>query len=224
MHPTDPEEGYFADGMVDDIIHALACLKELFVVARGSVLGYGGATIDVRAIGKELGVRYVLYGSVRRSGGRLHIETQLSDAETGTIIRSDQYEGGLTDVFELQGRITVNVVRDGGAARPRARADAQRGGHRREPDGLRLPAAGARPPLSPGLRVVLAWRGACCSMPSPSDPRYALAYAYIAQWYSFRVGEIGSTDPEADAAASLRTPSSRWNWTARTPGAGDLRP
>ena len=102
MHPTDPEESYFADGIVDDIIHGLAALKELFVVSRGSALGYGGATLDVRAIGRELGVRYVLYGSVRRSGGRLRIETELSDAETGTIIRSDQYDGSLTDLLELQ--------------------------------------------------------------------------------------------------------------------------
>ena len=79
-----PEEAYFADGIVDDIIYALAGLKELFVVSRGSTLGYGGEEVDVRAIGDALGVRYVLYGSVRRAAGRLRIATELSDAETGT--------------------------------------------------------------------------------------------------------------------------------------------
>jgi TolB-like protein len=111
MRPTSPEESYFASGVVDNIIHGLAALKELFVVARGSVLGYGGSTIDVRAISKELGVRYVLYGSVRRFSGRLRIETELSDADTGTVVRSDQYDGDLDDLFELQGRIAINVVR-----------------------------------------------------------------------------------------------------------------
>jgi TolB-like protein len=122
MQPTTPEESYVATGVVEEIIYALASLKELFVVARSSVLGYGGATIDARAIGRELGARYVLYGSVRRASGRLHVETQLSDAETGTVVRSDLFEGDLDDLFELQRRITVNVVRTVagvGARRPR---------------------------------------------------------------------------------------------------------
>lgn len=77
MHLANPNEVYFADGIVDDIIYGLATIKELFVVSRGSTLGYGGAAIDVHAIGRELGVRYVLYGSVRRFGGRLRIGTEL---------------------------------------------------------------------------------------------------------------------------------------------------
>ncbi len=81
------------------------------MVSRGSTLGYGGANIDVRAIGRELGVRYILYGSVRRSGGRVRIGTELSDAETGTVVRSDQYDGDLADLFALQDRIAISVVK-----------------------------------------------------------------------------------------------------------------
>ena len=109
-YQKDPEEAYFADGIVDDIIYALAGLKELFVVSRGSTLGYGGDEVDARAIGQALGVRYVLYGSVRRDAGRLRIATELSDAETGAIIRSDKYEGELGDLFTLQDRISASVV------------------------------------------------------------------------------------------------------------------
>ena len=109
-YQKDPEEAYFADGIVDDIIYALAGLKELFVVSRGSTLGYGGDEVDTRAIGQALGVRYVLYGSVRRDAGRLRIATELSDAETGAIIRSDKYEGELGDLFTLQDRISASVV------------------------------------------------------------------------------------------------------------------
>ena len=203
MRPTSPEEGYFATGIVDEIIQALASLKELFVVARGSVLGYGGATIDVRAIGKELGVRYVLYGSVRRSGGRLHIETQLSDADTGTVVRSDVYEGHLTDVFQLQRRITVNVVR---TVAPHIRERELMRARRTPPESLTaydflLQALDRLYRLdyeSFSLARGLLQRAIA------NDPGYALAHAYIAQWYGFKVGEIGSTEPAADAAASLR--------------------
>ena len=80
------------------------------MVSRGSTLGYGGDEVDVRAIGEALDVRYVLYGSVRREAGRLRIATELSDAETGAIIRSDKYEGDLGDLFTLQDRISASVV------------------------------------------------------------------------------------------------------------------
>ena len=111
MNIANPDEAYFADGIVDDIIRGLAGLKELFVVSRGSSLGFGGRNIDVRAIGRQLGVRYILYGSVQRTSRSLRIGTELSDAETGDVIRSDQYEGDLDDLFALQDRIALNVVK-----------------------------------------------------------------------------------------------------------------
>ena len=111
MNLATPDEGYFADGVVDDIIRGLAGLKELFVVSRGSSLGFGGRNIDVREIGRQLGVRYVLYGGVQRTMTTVRIVTELSDAESGEVIRSDLHEGDLGELFALQDRIAINVVR-----------------------------------------------------------------------------------------------------------------
>ncbi len=83
MNLANPEEGYFADGMVDDIVRSLAAVKELFVVSRGSALNYGGRNIDVREIGRQLGVRYILYGSVQRTSTVLRISAELSEADFG---------------------------------------------------------------------------------------------------------------------------------------------
>jgi class 3 adenylate cyclase/TolB-like protein/Tfp pilus assembly protein PilF len=203
MQPTIPEESYFATGVVDEIIHALASLRELFVVSHASVLGYGGLTIDVHAIGEQLGVRYVLYGSVRRSGGRLHIETQLSDAQTGTVIRPDVYEGDLADVFELQQRIVENVVR---TVAPHVRERELVRARRTPPESLTaydflLQALDRLYRLD--YESFSQARG-LLQQAVAHDPLYALAHAYLAQWYGFRVGEMGSTEPVMDAAASIR--------------------
>ncbi len=199
-HQNGQAEAYFADGVVDVIIHALAALKELFVISRGSTLGYGGASIDVRSIGRELGVRYVLYGSVHRAGGKLRIRTELSDTETGAVIRSDQYDGALAELFELQDRIAINVVK---AIAP----------HVRERELLR--AMRKHPQNMTAYDLVLQALDLLYRMDDESfsrargllqqaialDPGYAPAHSYAAYWYVFRVGEIGSTNPEADAAA-----------------------
>jgi TolB-like protein len=107
---TDPEQDYFADGMVDEIITALSKLHWLFVIARNSSFAYKGRAIDVKQVGRELGVRYVLDGSVRRAGNRLRIVGQLVDATTGTAIWADRFEGDMADVFELQDMVTTQVV------------------------------------------------------------------------------------------------------------------
>ncbi len=106
----DAEQDYFADGMADEIITALSRCSSLFVIARNSSFTYKGKDIDVRRIGRELGVRYVLEGSVRRSGNRLRILGQLVDATSGTHIWADRFEGDTSDVFDLQDRITEGVV------------------------------------------------------------------------------------------------------------------
>ncbi len=105
----DPEQDYFADGMAEDITTALARCSGLFVIARNSSFTYRAA-VDVRRVGRELGVGYVLEGSVRRSGERLRISGQLIDAASGTHLWADRYDGDRGDVFELQDRITQNVV------------------------------------------------------------------------------------------------------------------
>jgi TolB-like protein len=106
----DPEQEYFADGMAEEIITALSRCSWLFVISRNSSFTYKGRTVDVREIGRELGVRYVLEGSVRRSGERLRITGQLTDAASGMSIWADRFDGDRNDVFELQDHITESVV------------------------------------------------------------------------------------------------------------------
>ena len=106
----DPEQEYFADGMVEEIITALSRIRWLFVIARNSSFTYKGRAIDVKQVGRELGVRYVLEGSVRRAGGRVRITAQLIDAASGAHLWADRFAGSLEDVFELQDRVAVNVA------------------------------------------------------------------------------------------------------------------
>jgi TolB-like protein len=106
----DAEQTYFADGMVDEIITALSRIKWLFVIARTSSFTYRNQGIDVRQIGRELGVRYVLEGSVRKTDNRVRIMPQLIDAQTGAHVWADRFEGALDDVFELQDRLSAQVV------------------------------------------------------------------------------------------------------------------
>ena len=106
----DPEQDYFADGMVEDIVTGLSRIKWLFVIARNSSFVYKGRAVDVRQVGRELGVRYVLEGGVRKSGSRLRVTAQLVEAETGAHLWADKFDGGLKDVFEFQDQITERVV------------------------------------------------------------------------------------------------------------------
>jgi len=106
----DPEQEYFADGVVEDIIAALSRIRWLFVIARNSSFTYKGRTVDAKGISQELGVRYVLEGSVRKCGNKVRITGQLIDATNGTHIWAERFEGALNDIFELQDQITESVV------------------------------------------------------------------------------------------------------------------
>jgi TolB-like protein/class 3 adenylate cyclase/Flp pilus assembly protein TadD len=106
----DPEQEYFADGMVEEIITALSRIRWLFVIARNSTFTYKGQAVDVKQIGRELGVRYVLEGSVRKGGNRVRITAQLIDAETGTHLWADRFDGPLEDVFDLQDKVAISVA------------------------------------------------------------------------------------------------------------------
>jgi adenylate cyclase len=120
----DPEQEYFADGMVEDIISGLSYLPWLMVIARNSTFTYKGKAVDVKQVGRELGVRYVLEGRVRKAGARVRITGQLIDATTGGHIWAGRFDGALEDVFDLQDRVTANVV---GAIEPRLqRAEIER--------------------------------------------------------------------------------------------------
>jgi len=106
----DPEQEYFVDGMVEEIITALSRIRWLFVIARNSTFTYKGRPADVKEVGRELGVRYVLEGSVRKAGMQVRITGQLIDAMTGTHLWADRFDGSLEDIFELQDRVAVCVA------------------------------------------------------------------------------------------------------------------
>ena len=106
----DPEQEYFADGMVEDITTALSRIRWLFVIARNSAFTYKGRAVDVRQVGRELGVRYVLEGSVRKAGSRVRITGQLVEAETGRHVWADRFDGDFADVFEIQDRVTTAIA------------------------------------------------------------------------------------------------------------------
>ena len=181
------EQEYFADGMVEDIITELARFRWLFVIARNSCFTYKGRAVDVKQVGRELGVRYVLEGSVRKAGGRVRITGQLIEAETGAHLWADRFEGLLEDVFELQDRVTSSVV---GRIAPRLeQAEIERA--RRKPTErldaydhyLRGMEAFRR--FSPGTNdEALALFTRACAL----DPDYAGAYAMAARCYLQRVG------------------------------------
>jgi adenylate cyclase len=106
----DPEQEYFADGMVEEIITALSRIRWLFVIARNSSFTYKGQAIDVKQVGRELGVRYVLEGSVRKAAGRVRITAQLIDGTNGAHLWADRFDGSLEDVFELQDKVAISVA------------------------------------------------------------------------------------------------------------------
>ncbi|MER8710519.1 adenylate cyclase, partial [Mesorhizobium sp. M1088] len=114
----DPDQEYFADGLVEDIITGLSRVNSFFVIARNSSFTYKGRAVDLRQVGRELGVRYVLEGSIRRAGSRVRISGQLVDAISGHHVWADRFEGDVSDIFDLQDKVTESVV---GAVEPSIR-------------------------------------------------------------------------------------------------------
>jgi len=129
----DPEQEYFADGMVEEITAALCRVRDFFVIARNSAFSYKGRAVPVQQISRELGVRYLIVGSVRRAGDRVRITTQLIDGPSGNHLWANRYEGGITDVFDLQDRITESVV---GAIQPSVRSAEIERSRRKRPESL----------------------------------------------------------------------------------------
>ena len=149
----DPEQEYFADGMVEEIITALSRMRWLFVIARNSSFAYKGQAVDVKQVGRELGVRYVLEGSVRKAANRVRITAQLIDASTGAHLWADRFDGTLEDIFDLQDQVTASVV---GAIAPKLeQAEIERAKRKptREPRCLRLLLARNSKP-APGSRGI----------------------------------------------------------------------
>jgi adenylate cyclase len=106
----DPEQQYFADGMVEEIITALSRIRWLFVIARNSTFTYKSQAVDVKQVGRDLGVRYVLEGSVRKGGNRVRITAQLIEAETGAHLWADRFDGSMEDIFDLQDQVATSVA------------------------------------------------------------------------------------------------------------------
>jgi adenylate cyclase len=172
----DPEQEHFADGMVEDIITGLSRSRSLLVIARNSTFTYKGKAVDIKQVGRELGVRYVLEGSVRKSGNRVRITGQLIDATTGAHLWADRFDGLLDDVFDLQDRVTSSVV---GAILPHLeRAEIERA--QRKPTEslraydyyLRALASSYRFTREANLEILELTRAA-----STIDPQFALPYA-----------------------------------------------
>ena len=198
----DPEQDYFADGMVEDIITALARMRAFFVIARNSSFVYKGRAVDIKQVGRELGVRYVLEGSVRRSGNRVRITGQLIEAENGHHVWADRFDGTLEDVFDLQDRITESIV---SAVQPNllraevARARAKPTANLQAYEMLLR----AMPGLMPGsTRAEQDEAASFLRRALEKDPRYATAKAMSAFSCMRRIGD-GYGDAE-DVKAGLR--------------------
>ena len=192
------DDSYFADGIVEDIVRGLGGLQELFVISRPSTLRYRGPDVSVLAVGAELGVRYILRGSVRRAGCRLRITTELNDAETGTMIRADRYDGEVSDLFDLQDRIATGAV---AMIAPQVRQWELRRVLRKHPDSM-----DAYDYLLQALDLLYRLDYTSFSrargflqLAIENDLNYACAYAYAAQWHIFRISQGWSTDPDADS-------------------------
>jgi adenylate cyclase len=176
----DPQQDYFADGMVEDIITGLSRIRWLFVIARNSTFIYKGQTIDVKRVGRELGVHYVLEGSVRKMGDRVRITGQLIDAANGAHVWAERYDRRSDDIFALQDEITLSVV---GAIEPSLRLAEIARVKRKRPDNLDAydlalqaqPDVYTRMPGPSKKALVLLERALAL------DPTYALAHAYAAQ-------------------------------------------
>ena len=207
----DPEQEYFADGMVEDIITALSQFKSLFVIARNSSFTYKGKAVDIKQVSRELGVRYVLEGSVRKAASKVRITGQLIDGMTGAHLWADRFDGLLEEIFELQDQVTSSVV---GAIAPKLdQAEMERA--KRKPTenldaydhylrGLASVHRESREAVSEALQSF--------SKAIELDPEFASAYGLAAWcynrrksygWAVHRVGEIDETALMARRAAEL---------------------
>src|SRR5262249_3132405 len=179
----DPEQDYFVDGMVEDIITGLSRIKWLFVIARNSSFAYRGKSPDIRQVGRELGVRYVLEGSVRRASGRVRITGQLVGADGGRHIWAERSDRALDDVFALQDEITLSVV---GAIEPSLRRAEIERVRRKRPEHLDAYDLVLR--ATPFVETAMA-AGASQALPLLEralalEPDYALAHSHAAVCHS----------------------------------------
>jgi adenylate cyclase len=198
----DPEQEYFADGMVEEIITALSRFRQLFVIARNSSFTYKGRAADVKQVGRELGVRYVLEGSVRKASARVRITGQLIDASTGANLWADRFDGGLEDIFELQDRVTASVV---GAIAPKLEQVEIERAQRKPTDSLDAYDCFLRG-IATFHQYVERQQAALRLFyrATELDPNYASAYAMAAFCYTVRKQFGWRTDPARESAEAVR--------------------
>jgi len=199
----DPEQEYFADGMVEEIITALSRMRWLFVIARNSTFTYRDRAVDVKQIGRELGVRYVLEGSVRKAANRVRITGQLIDASAGTHLWADRFDGDFESIFDLQDRVTASVV---GAIAPKLEQAEIERAKRKPTDNLDAYGYYLR-----GLASVhhLAKEGFSEALPLfykaiELDPEFASAYGMAVWCYNRRKASGWTTDRAQETAETAR--------------------
>src|SRR5882757_5127280 len=175
----DPEQEYFADGMVEDIIAGLSRIKWLFVVARNSSSTYSGKAVDVKRVGRELGVRYLLQGSLRKDGNRVRISAQMIEAETGGHVWAERFDRPLDDIFALQDEIALSVV---GAIEPSLRRAEIERVQRKRPDSLDAYdlVLQAQSDVYSGMPERVTKALVLLERALALDPTYALAHAFAA--------------------------------------------
>jgi adenylate cyclase len=195
----DPEQEYFIDGMVEDIITALSRFKSLFVIARNASFTYKGKTVDIQQVGRELGVRYLLEGSGRKAGGTLRITAQLIDVETRTHLWADQFDGSLQDVFTFQDQVATRVV--AGIAPTVGRTEIRRV-LRKPPNNLdaydcylRALAAAAEGTRASNQEAALQ----LCARSMELDPNFAAPYGLAATCHALKKASFWTDDVKGEA-------------------------
>jgi transcriptional regulator with AAA-type ATPase domain/TolB-like protein len=199
----DPSRGYFGEGVVEDIIGSLASLGELLVISRNSTLRYRGGGADVRMVGRDLGVGYVLSGNVRRADDRLRIAVELAESRRGTVVWARHFDGMTRDLFALQDEIANKAV---ATLAPQVREAELRWALRQRPESMEaydcfLRGSTQRYHLS---AEEFAEAGVWLRRAIELDPGYAAPYAVLADWYSIRIYQGWSPDTAADRAEAAR--------------------
>jgi adenylate cyclase len=199
----DRDQDYFADGIVEEIITALTRMRWLFVIARNSSFTYKGRAVDVKQIGRELGVRYILEGSVRKSGNKVRITGQLIDTSTGAHLWADRFEGGLENIFDLQDQVTTSVI---GAISPRLEEAEIERAKRKPTENL-----DAYDYYLRGLAGVHQWTKQSSEVALSNfyraiqlDPSFAAAYGMAARTYVLRKAGAWGADREAEVGEAVR--------------------
>jgi TolB-like protein len=195
----DPEQEYFADGVVEEIITALSRFRHLFVIARNSSFTYKGRSVDVKQVGRELGVRYVLEGSVRKAANKVRITGQLIDSSTGAHLWADRFDGSLEDIFDLQDQVTASVV---GAIAPKLQQAEIERAKRKPTESL-----DAYDYYLRGMANLYRWTNEGISealrlfyQAIERDPEFASAYGAAAWCYYWRMANGWTTDRAQDVS------------------------